>query len=151
MTREAIYRRESSWAPGGRWEMTRKWKLWQHVDTDLLSACARCNEKHPNKWKKSHSFCLLDLMTDLMSWWSDLVGGSAPQLRNGNSVFTLSQRCSHSRRELRRCLPGGSGGWKSRTPEAKMTHWSSAVTWHDCFRIWNPFTLRSYAGAALHN
>lgn len=84
---------ESSWAPRRRWEMTRKWKFWQHVDTHLHPACARHNEKNPNKLEKSHRFCLFQSMTELMSWWSGFTvggrGSCASQLRDGNKVSSF--------------------------------------------------------------
>lgn len=162
MTKEAIYRRESSWAPRRRWEMTRKWKFWQHVDTDLLSACARYNEKYPNKLKKSHSFCLFELMTELMSWWSDFIGGLVHHSWGKViTFFTLWQRASRSNATPSRlCKWGRSCSIVGRVdvevgtsaPEAKMTYFAVYIyLTHLLFRISDPLTRLSYGEAALHN
>lgn len=135
MTKETIYQRESSWAPCRRWEMTRKWKLWQHVHTDLLSARARYNEKHPNKWRKE--IIPFACWSWWLTWWVDdgLHRGVWCISNNGFSPLTAAFTGSQV-----------TGVWSGNDTFVADFDWIQSI-----FGISNPFTLHSYAVAALHN
>lgn len=142
MTKEAIYQWESSWAPSRRWEMTRKWKLWQHVDTDLLSARARYNGKHPVNGRKVIAFaCWIQWRT----WLVDKATSSgvriiAAEEQEGRFFPFDNLRVTQIERN-----------WV-KTPGATMTRWSCTLTRHSwSLGFKNTSTQHSGAGAALHD
>lgn len=77
-----------------------------------------------------------------LTWWVDEATWSGVLHHSWGTVIAFSPCDNAAVTQGGNC--GAACRWKSRTPEAKMTHWSSAVTRHHCSL---GFETRSHSAA----